>query len=261
MCGQIFCNQCSSHYIDGVRACRLCHDQISERTLSYLSERVAYERYSYTQNDKRRRVGTNTSSSMASQPLASDQYFTNMKKIKRSALNYEDDTNVNSSSSLPSTMSSVDIEQRERDKDINLEKMVHVNNLQNRASTHLEAIVSQLVDNSLFATSSQSKKVEDNTSLINSDTINHQNIQRCEQWKTIIVGLVRDVVSSVDPNVKRGDSLDIRPYVKIKIIPGGTLEECMYIDGVVYRKAVSHKKMMDEVLLLYWTLLWHIYQK
>ena len=31
MCGQIFCNQCSSHYIDGVRACRLCHDQLSER--------------------------------------------------------------------------------------------------------------------------------------------------------------------------------------------------------------------------------------
>lgn len=31
MCGQIFCNQCSSHYIDGVRACRLCYDQLSEQ--------------------------------------------------------------------------------------------------------------------------------------------------------------------------------------------------------------------------------------
>ena len=31
MCGQIFCNQCSSHYIDGVRACRLCYEQLSER--------------------------------------------------------------------------------------------------------------------------------------------------------------------------------------------------------------------------------------
>lgn len=31
MCGQIFCNQCSSHYIDGVRACRLCFEQLSEQ--------------------------------------------------------------------------------------------------------------------------------------------------------------------------------------------------------------------------------------
>ena len=39
MCGQIFCNSCSSHYIDGklfstpglVRACKLCYDQQYER--------------------------------------------------------------------------------------------------------------------------------------------------------------------------------------------------------------------------------------
>ncbi len=42
MCGQIFCNNCSSFYIDGmlfnipglVRACRLCYDQLFERTES-----------------------------------------------------------------------------------------------------------------------------------------------------------------------------------------------------------------------------------
>lgn len=39
MCGQIFCNSCSSFYIDGkmfnspglVRACKLCYDQQNER--------------------------------------------------------------------------------------------------------------------------------------------------------------------------------------------------------------------------------------
>ncbi len=40
------------------------------------------------------------------------------------------------------------------------------------------------------------------------------------QWKQIIVNLVREVVSSVDPDVKSGDSMDIRPYIKLKIIPG-----------------------------------------
>ena len=40
------------------------------------------------------------------------------------------------------------------------------------------------------------------------------------QWKQIIVNLVREVVSTVDPDVRSGDSMDIRPYVKLKIIPG-----------------------------------------
>ncbi len=71
------------------------------------------------------------------------------------------------------------------------------------------------------------------------------------------------VVSTVDPDVRNGDSLDIRPYVKIKVIPGntllrlihqfsnckflgGTTSECTYIDGVVFRKNVSHKKMASD---------------
>lgn len=40
MCGQVFCNQCSSYYIDGalinqqglVRCCKLCHEQMHERS-------------------------------------------------------------------------------------------------------------------------------------------------------------------------------------------------------------------------------------
>ncbi len=57
------------------------------------------------------------------------------------------------------------------------------------------------------------------------------------------MSLVKTVVSSVDPDVRSGDNLDIRPYVKIKVIPGGTTSECLYMDGVVFRKNVSHKKM------------------
>lgn len=50
-------------------------------------------------------------------------------------------------------------------------------------------------------------------------------------------------VSSVDPNVKGGDFLDIRPYVKMKLIPGGRRDECRYVDGIVFRKNVTHKTM------------------
>ena len=39
-----------------------------------------------------------------------------------------------------------------------------------------------------------------------------------QKWKSTIIALVREVVSSVDPNVRKGDSLDVQPYVKLKII-------------------------------------------
>ena len=41
-----------------------------------------------------------------------------------------------------------------------------------------------------------------------------------DAWKSIIINLVREVVSAVDPNVREGDSIDIRNYVKLKVIPG-----------------------------------------
>lgn len=87
-----------------------------------------------------------------------------------------------------------------------------------RASNHLVGIVERLVDHSEIAAQKN-------------------------DWKDIIVNLVKEVVSSVDPDVRAGDSLDIRPYVKIKIIPGGLRSESVYIDGVVFRKNVAHKKM------------------
>jgi 1-phosphatidylinositol-3-phosphate 5-kinase len=47
MCGQVFCNPCSSFYIDGaminmqgpVRACRLCHDQLQERATAEIDNK------------------------------------------------------------------------------------------------------------------------------------------------------------------------------------------------------------------------------
>ena len=44
--------------------------------------------------------------------------------------------------------------------------------------------------------------------------------ERRDIWKETILNLIKVVVSSVDPDVRHGDSLDIRPYVKIKVIPG-----------------------------------------
>lgn len=64
-------------------------------------------------------------------------------------------------------------------------------------------------------------------------------------WERTILSLVREVVANVDPDVRNGDSLDIRPYVKIKTIPGGSRGETAYVDGIVFRKNVANKKMLQ----------------
>ncbi len=175
MCGQVFCNPCSSFYIDGsqinllygpVRSCKLCHDQLADRT------------------DKENKLF----------------------KRKMADTNSLDNTNVVVNSEIDLT----------KVQETSTQKLFHYNNLQNRASSHLEYIISNLIYN--------------------------QNISEC--WKSIIVQLVKNVVFSVDPNVRRGDSIDIREYVKLKIIPGGNIDESCYIDGIVFRKNVSHKKML-----------------
>jgi len=68
------------------------------------------------------------------------------------------------------------------------------------------------------------------------------------KWQQVIVALARRVVGSVDPDVRRGgDLLDIRAYVKCKTVPGGSMDECAFVDGVVFRKHVIHKRMVREI--------------
>mmetsp|Transcript_21134 Transcript_21134/g.73006 ORF Transcript_21134/g.73006 Transcript_21134/m.73006 type:complete len:1779 (-) Transcript_21134:904-6240(-) len=62
-------------------------------------------------------------------------------------------------------------------------------------------------------------------------------------WSVIILKLVDQVCTTVNPNIRAGDHMDIRPYVKLKTIPGGSVNQCCYIDGVVFRKHVVHKRM------------------
>jgi len=64
-----------------------------------------------------------------------------------------------------------------------------------------------------------------------------------QDWAPIILHLAQEACKTVNPDVRRADSMDIRPYIKIKLIPGGTLSGCRYVDGIVFRKDVVHKMM------------------
>lgn len=67
------------------------------------------------------------------------------------------------------------------------------------------------------------------------------------RWTHNLLTLATRCCATVEPNVKNGDLIDIRPYCKIKVISGGNFDDCAYLSGVVFRKMVSHKRMAKEL--------------
>jgi hypothetical protein len=68
------------------------------------------------------------------------------------------------------------------------------------------------------------------------------------KWVNKLMELATRCCSTVSPNVKRGDLLDIRPYVKIKVIPGGSYKDCAYVSGIIFRKTGTNKQMPREII-------------
>jgi len=64
-----------------------------------------------------------------------------------------------------------------------------------------------------------------------------------DTWVNTLMTLSTRCCATVEPDVKSGDLLDIRPYCKLKVIPGGSVEDSAYMSGIMFRKTVSHKKM------------------
>ncbi|WVQ96669.1 hypothetical protein IAU59_003775 [Kwoniella sp. CBS 9459] len=75
-----------------------------------------------------------------------------------------------------------------------------------------------------------------------------QAIKRAElphphQWHRTLSQLLLKVSTNLQPNVKAGDDIDVRAYVKIKKVPGGKISDSEYVDGIVISKNVAHKAM------------------
>ena len=66
-------------------------------------------------------------------------------------------------------------------------------------------------------------------------------------WVNTLMTLATRCCATVEPDVRSGDLLDIRPYCKIKVIPGGTVGDSAYLSGVVFHRNVAHKRMARSV--------------
>ncbi|KAI8327501.1 hypothetical protein BC941DRAFT_458143 [Chlamydoabsidia padenii] len=66
-------------------------------------------------------------------------------------------------------------------------------------------------------------------------------------WETVIMDLLLKITNNVQPDVRAGDGMDLRHYVKIKKIPGGVPSDSFYVRGVMCSKHVAHKRMAKNI--------------
>ncbi|KAL5327814.1 hypothetical protein ACEPPN_005520 [Leptodophora sp. 'Broadleaf-Isolate-01'] len=69
------------------------------------------------------------------------------------------------------------------------------------------------------------------------------NIPNATSWQNALIPILLQCTDDVNPNVRLGDDIDIRHYVKLKKIPGGKPGDTSYVSGVVFTKNVALKSM------------------
>ncbi|KAJ2955477.1 hypothetical protein NQZ79_g8517 [Umbelopsis isabellina] len=67
------------------------------------------------------------------------------------------------------------------------------------------------------------------------------------KYEETIFNLLLEMVAAIKPDIRGGDDMDLRHYVKIKKIPGGTAGDSKYVEGVVCSKNVAHKQMVRNI--------------
>lgn len=84
---------------------------------------------------------------------------------------------------------------------------------------------------------------EDLTKIVNSSI----GTKFASKWGNLIVDLAVKAVRTVYK--KEGDNVEIdtKRYAKVEKIPGGMLEDCTVLDGVMFNKDVTHPQMRREI--------------
>lgn len=69
------------------------------------------------------------------------------------------------------------------------------------------------------------------------------DVPNVSAWEKALIPILLKCTSSVDPDIDRGDDIDIRHYVKLKKIPGGKPGDTCYVSGVIFTKKLALKSM------------------
>ncbi|KAJ5232293.1 hypothetical protein N7468_005249 [Penicillium chermesinum] len=68
-----------------------------------------------------------------------------------------------------------------------------------------------------------------------------------DSWETSLMPILLKAADEVNPDVLRGDDMDIRHYVKLKKIPGGRPGDTSYVSGLVFTKNLALKSMQRSI--------------
>jgi T-complex protein 1 subunit gamma len=63
------------------------------------------------------------------------------------------------------------------------------------------------------------------------------------KWGDLIVDLAIKAVKTVVKQSGKNVQIDIKRYAKVEKIPGGLIEDCVVLDGVMFNKDVTHGEM------------------
>lgn len=67
-------------------------------------------------------------------------------------------------------------------------------------------------------------------------------------WEKALVPILIQCTDDVTPDVRNGDYMDIRHYVKFKKIPGGRPGDTSYVSGVIFTKNLALKSMPRRII-------------
>ncbi|PVI02370.1 hypothetical protein DM02DRAFT_613056 [Periconia macrospinosa] len=68
-------------------------------------------------------------------------------------------------------------------------------------------------------------------------------VAHVSSWEKALVPILLQCTDDVNPDLHRGDDIDIRNYIKLKKIVGGKPRDTSYVSGVVFRKNIALKSM------------------
>ncbi|KAF1838751.1 hypothetical protein BDW02DRAFT_636172 [Decorospora gaudefroyi] len=68
-------------------------------------------------------------------------------------------------------------------------------------------------------------------------------VPHVSSWEKALIPILRQCTDDVNPDVDRGDDIDVRNYIKLKKIPGGKPKDTAYVSGVVFTKNVALRSM------------------
>ncbi|KAK9449829.1 uncharacterized protein V1518DRAFT_414772, partial [Limtongia smithiae] len=82
----------------------------------------------------------------------------------------------------------------------------------------------------------------------------HQLLQKMElspklvaRWERALLPILLQATDDLDLDVRGGDAIDVRNFVKVKRIPGATPDDTVYLSGVAFTKNLALKSMPREI--------------